>query len=54
MKMRKNYHFAFTKRFNGLGLILVTDPPYTTVRKSWSFEIRGGWFLFWYIKEKKL
>jgi hypothetical protein len=53
MRMRKPYHYAFTKKFNGLGVLLVMDPPYAVIRRSFSFEIRLGWFLFWYIKEKK-
>lgn len=47
---RKPYHIAFTKEFNGFGVMLVMNPPYAVIEKAWSFEIRLGWFLFWYIK----
>lgn len=49
----KPYHIAFTKKFNGFGIMLVMNPPYTILERLYSFEIRLGWFLFWYIKEKK-
>jgi hypothetical protein len=49
---RKSYHAAFTKQFNGLGIMLVMNSPYAVIERAWDFEIRLGWFLFWYIKEK--
>lgn len=49
----KNYYAGASKKFIGLGVMFEIDPPYTNVRRAWMFELRLGWFKFWYIKEKK-
>jgi hypothetical protein len=51
--MRKNYYYGFTRKFDGLGIMLSIDPPYTTIRRAWSFNLKLGWFIFWYVKERK-
>jgi hypothetical protein len=49
----KPYRSGFTRKFHGLGIMLEIDPPWAMVRKSWQFELRLGWWYFWYVKEKK-
>lgn len=51
--MRKPYFIGFTKRFNGIGIMLEMDSSYAVKPIAWTFEIRLGWLLFWYVKEKK-
>lgn len=52
-RMRRNYFIGFMRKFDGVGIMLHIDPPYTTVRRSWCIEIKMGWFKFWYVKEKR-
>lgn len=51
--MNKNYYAGTSRKFIGLGVMFETDPPYTNIRRAWMFELRLGWFKFWYVKEKK-
>jgi hypothetical protein len=51
--MKKPYYIGIGHRFYGFGIMLEINPPLAALPIAWTFEIRLGWFLFWYIKRKK-
>lgn len=51
-KQKIRYYYGFQKRFQGLGIMLSWDEPYSII-EYWSFEIKFLWFKAWITVDKR-